>query len=86
MNFPEFMWCGPQSGYGVIVMGMPHSDPLTPLMALSGVKDKAASAASALARVHRRPAGLRKYDVISSESLLRGARAAAAIDLSLIHI
>lgn len=80
MNFPEFMWCGPQSGYGVIVMGMPHSDPLTPLMALSGVEDKAGSAAAAIARVHRRPAGLRKYDVISSESLLRGARAAAAID------
>ena len=80
MNFSEFMWCGPHFGYGVIVMGMPSSDPLTPLMALSGVEDNAAAAVSAIARVHRRPAGLRKFDVISSESLLRGARACAALD------
>ena len=61
-------------------MGMPSSDPLTPLMALSGVEENAAAAVSAIARVHRRPAGLRKFEVISSESLLRGARACAAID------
>ncbi|QRP59951.1 oxidoreductase [Corynebacterium minutissimum] len=61
-------------------MGMPSSDPLTPLMALSGVEENAAAAVSAIARVHRRPEGLRKFEVISSESLLRGARACAAID------
>lgn len=61
-------------------MGMPSSDPLTPLMTLSGVEEGAAAAVDAIARVHRRPAGLRKFEVISSESLLRGARTCAAID------
>ncbi|MDO5031864.1 oxidoreductase [Corynebacterium sp.] len=58
---------------------MPTFDPLTPLMEHAAVAQAAQRAAAALARVHRRPAALRRADVISSESLLRGARACVAL-------
>lgn len=38
------------------------------------------STREAIARVHRRPTVLRRADVVSSESLVRGARASLAID------
>lgn len=57
---------------------MDNFDPLAPLAELPGLADAAAGAVAAIARAHRRPAGLRKPDVISSESLLRGARVSSA--------
>ena len=54
---------------------MEHHDPLAPLASLPGLADAASRAVSSIARAHRRPAGLRAPDVISAESLLRGARA-----------
>lgn len=54
---------------------MDVNDPLTPLAFLPGLADAAARAVAAITRAHRRPAGLRRPEVISSESLLRGARA-----------
>lgn len=53
---------------------MKKNDFTAPLMSLEGVREAADAAFSAIARAHRRPAGLRQPDVISSESLLRGAR------------
>lgn len=56
---------------------MPRTDLFPALLALDGVADLVESATAAIARVHRRPAGLRKYEVISAESLARGARSTA---------
>lgn len=56
---------------------MPQSDLFPTLLALGHTEKLAQAATDAIARVHRRPAGLRKFDVISSESLLRGARSSA---------
>lgn len=61
-------------------MYMPENDPLSPLFRLPGVKEGAEKAAAAIARAHRRPAGLRRYEVISAGSLMRGARASVALD------
>ncbi len=49
---------------------MNDNDPL----ARPELADAAAAAATTIARAHRRPAGLRRPEVISSESLMRGAR------------
>jgi len=59
-------------------MYMSEIDALSPLFRLPGVKESAEKAAAAIARAHRRPAGLRKFEVISAESLIRGARSTAA--------
>lgn len=56
---------------------MPQLDLFPTLLALGHTEKLAKAATDAIARVHRRPAGLRKFDVISSESLLRGARSSA---------
>lgn len=61
-------------------MDMSENDALSPLFRLPGVKESAEKAAAAIARAHRRPAGLRKFEVISAESLMRGARASVALD------
>lgn len=53
-------------------------DPLASLASLPGLDDAAARATAAISRAHRRPAGLRAPEVISAESLLRGARLTAA--------
>ena len=58
---------------------MQRNDPLTPLVDLPGVAQAAEQAVAAIARVHRRPSGLRQPEVISSESLLRGARASLGV-------
>ena len=59
---------------------MPDSDPLSPLLELPGVEVAASAAQASIARAHRRPAGLRKFEVISSESLMRGARSSVSLD------
>ncbi len=56
---------------------MSQLDLFPTLLALGHTEKLAKAATDAIARVHRRPAGLRKFDVISSESLLRGARSSA---------
>ncbi|MBK4151854.1 oxidoreductase [Corynebacterium macginleyi] len=61
-------------------MYMSENDALSPLFRLPGVQEGAEKAAAAIARAHRRPAGLRRYEVISAESLMRGARASVALD------
>ncbi|WP_368921151.1 oxidoreductase [Corynebacterium striatum] len=59
---------------------MAENDPLAPLFALPGVENAAAQAVQKISRAHRRPAGLRKFDVISAESAMRGARAAVFVE------
>lgn len=68
------------TAYTVILEDMTDKDLLSPLLAGENLAESAQRAAEAIAKVHRRPAGLRKPDVISSESLLRGARASVALD------
>lgn len=63
-----------------ILEDMAEKDPLAPLFALPGVENSAARAVEKVSRAHRRPAGLRKFDVISAESAMRGARAAVFVD------
>ncbi|QPK79343.1 oxidoreductase [Corynebacterium lizhenjunii] len=57
---------------------MSEHDPMAPMMSQSGVADAVAAATAAINRAHRRPAGLRKPEIISAESLVRGARATSA--------
>lgn len=63
-----------------IVVDMPATDPLQPLLELGGIADLAREASAAVAAVHRRPVSLRRADVTGSESVLRGARTSALID------
>lgn len=56
---------------------MRNNDPLAPLAQEESVAAAMAAAVEAINRAHRRPAGLRKPEIISSESLLRGARLGA---------
>ncbi|MGP5497662.1 oxidoreductase [Corynebacterium flavescens] len=63
---------------------MPDSDPLSPLLELPGVEAAAAAAVESISRAHRRPAGLRKFELISSESLMRGARSSVSISGAVI--
>lgn len=50
------------------------------LLAFGEIKALVQRATDGIAAVHRRPVNLRKYEVTSSESLLRGARTSAALD------
>lgn len=59
---------------------MSAADPLTPLYSLGSISSLASDATARIARVHRRPAALRKTAVIASESALRGARLSTLID------
>lgn len=62
------------------VKDMSATDPLSPLLALGEVAVLAERATAAIARVHRRPAALRKPELIVGESVLRGARTSTLID------
>lgn len=53
---------------------MSPTDPLAPLLDLGEVAELAARAHDAIAAAHRRPAALRRPDVLVAESVLRGAR------------
>lgn len=59
---------------------MATADPLAPLLDHGEVAGLAAEATARIARVHRRPAALRKSAVIASESALRGARLSTLIE------
>ncbi|QCB27539.1 hypothetical protein CENDO_01180 [Corynebacterium endometrii] len=63
-----------------ILIDMSGFDPFGQLFGDSRLSRSAEAAASAIAQVHRRPAALRQYEVISSESLLRGARSGLILD------
>ncbi|APT91760.1 hypothetical protein CPHO_01160 [Corynebacterium phocae] len=56
---------------------MHDNDPFAPFLALPGVAESAQLAVESINRAHRCPAALRQADVISAESLLRGARVTA---------
>lgn len=58
---------------------MAENDPLSPLLRDEEVSRLSGRAESTIAAAHRRPAALRKPEVVSSESLLRGARASAGL-------
>lgn len=60
-------------------MDMSGKDPFGTLLTFPELQDRVDAARSAIARAHRRPAVLRRGDVVSSESVLRGARAAVAL-------
>lgn len=59
---------------------MPAAAPLSPLLVLGEVATLAQEAAAAIAQVHRRPAALRKPQLLVGESVLRGARTSTLID------
>ena len=58
---------------------MAENDPLSLLLRDEEVSRLSGRAESTIAAAHRRPAALRKPEVVSSESLLRGARASAGL-------
>ncbi|STC69446.1 hypothetical protein [Corynebacterium pilosum] len=59
---------------------MPAHSPLSPYLELGEVSSLVDEATSTIARAHRRPAALRRADVIVSESVLRGAKLSALLD------
>lgn len=59
---------------------MSTADPLQPLLSRGTIAELAEEATARIARVHRRPAALRKPGIIASESALRGARLSTLID------
>lgn len=61
-------------------MDMSHTDPLAPLLDLGEVAHLATRAHGAIAAAHRRPAALRKSDLLVAESVLRGARLSTLIE------
>lgn len=63
-----------------IVEDMPAHDPLLPLLKLGAVSQHAQQATGAIAAAHRRPAALRKADVLVAESVLRGARLSTVLE------
>lgn len=71
---------GAVKAYIAILIDMSGFDPFGQLFGDSRLAEAAQDASAAIAAVHRRPAALRKYDVISSESLLRGARSGLILD------
>lgn len=68
------------TAYTAILVEMTAKDPFSSLLSRPELAQAAQRVADALAKVHRRPAGLRKFEVISSESLMRGARAGLVLD------
>lgn len=59
---------------------MKSHDPLSPYLELPGVAPLVDRATASIARAHRRPAALRRADIIVGESVLRGARLSSLID------
>lgn len=59
---------------------MSSSDPLAPLLDLGEVNDLASRAQDVVSAAHRRPAALRKPDLLVAESVLRGARLSTLIE------
>ena len=56
------------------------TDPLAPLLHLSGVADAVEAAREAVAEVHRHPANRRGWPTTAAEASVRAARASAAIE------
>jgi hypothetical protein len=56
------------------------TDPLAPLVALTGVADAVARARDALVAVHNHPVNRRGWPATAAEASLRAARASAALD------
>ena len=61
-------------------MDMSHTDPLAPLLDLGEAAELATRAYDAIAAAHRRPAALRKPNLLVAESVLRGARLSTLIE------
>jgi hypothetical protein len=56
------------------------TDPLVPLLELSGVADAVATARDSVADVHRHPANRHGWPTTAAEASVRAARASAAVD------
>jgi hypothetical protein len=62
-------------GYRLLV-----TDPLLPLLTLTGVEDAVTAARAAVDEVHRHPANRRGWATTAAEASVRAARASAAVD------